>query len=122
MAESAAGNRKRILRSDWLSKRTRSAHLASLVTSRVCPTRKSSLFVHIANPLLTKCEVKMARDFLRLSRQKKFPFVHITNPLLTKREVKMAGYWPRFSIYFVSVKKTQRSWPIPSHLDLTLGR
>ena len=38
----------------------------SLGISRVCPARKSSLFVDIANPLLTN------------------------------REVKMAGYWPQF--------------------------
>ena len=44
-------------------------------------------------------------------------FSHIINPLLTKREVKMAGYWP--SSFFECKKRT---WPISSHLDLTLGQ
>ena len=43
---------KRILCSDWLSERARSAHLAG--PSCVGPARKISLFVYFINPLLTK--------------------------------------------------------------------
>ena len=43
---------KRILCSDWLSERARSAHLAG--PSCVGPARKISLFGYFINPLLTK--------------------------------------------------------------------
>ena len=43
---------KRILCSDWLSERTRSAHLAG--PSCVSPARKISLFGYFINPSLTK--------------------------------------------------------------------
>ena len=47
-----AGKVKRILCSDWLSERARSAHLAG--PSCVGPARKMSLFGYFINPLLTK--------------------------------------------------------------------
>ena len=47
-----AGKVKRILCSDWLSERARSAHLAG--PSCVGPARKISLFGYFINPLLTK--------------------------------------------------------------------
>ena len=33
--------------------------------------------------------------------------------------VKMAGYWPRS---FLRVSRNKKTWPIFSHLDLTLGQ
>ena len=54
-------------------------------------------------------------------------FSHVINPLLTNSSVKMAEYWlVRFclfiDLYFVQVNKNaaKRTWPISSHLDLTL--
>ena len=49
-----AAKRKGILRSDWLPKWVRWAHHCPLGISRVGPARKSSLFGHIINLLLTK--------------------------------------------------------------------
>ena len=54
-------------------------------------------------------------------------FSHVINPLLTNSSVKMAEYWlVRFCLFidldFVQVNKNaaKRTWPISSHLDLTL--
>ena len=54
-------------------------------------------------------------------------FSHVINPLLTNSSVKMAEYWlVRFCVFidldFVQVNKNaaKRTWPISSHLDLTL--
>ena len=56
-------------------------------------------------------------------------FSHVINPLLTNSSVKMAEYWlVRFCLFidldFVQVNKNaaKRTWPISSHLDLTLGQ
>ena len=59
-----AGKMTQIARCDWLPERARWSHFA-----------RSGL--------------------LAVSRKKNFPESHIINPLLTKCEVKMAGYWPR---------------------------
>ena len=54
---------------------------------------------------------------------------HVINPLLTNSSVKMAEYWlVRFCLFidldFVQVNKNaaKRTWPISSHVDLTLGQ
>ena len=52
---------------------------------------------------------------------------HIINPLLTKGcSVKMAGYWPHsfFACLWTrqNLIRKNRTWPISSHLDLTLGQ
>ena len=49
-----AGKMKGILGSDWLPKRARWAYLALPKISYIVLARKSSLFGHIINPLLTK--------------------------------------------------------------------
>ena len=56
-------------------------------------------------------------------------FSHVINLLLTNSSVKMAEYWlVRFCLFidldFVQVNKNaaKRTWPISSHLDLTLGQ
>ena len=56
-------------------------------------------------------------------------FSHVINPLLTNSSVKIAEYWlVRFCLFidldFVQVNKNaaKRTWPISSHLDLTLGQ
>ena len=56
-------------------------------------------------------------------------FSHVINPLLTNSSVRMAEYWlVRFCLFidldFVQVNKNaaKRTWPISSHLDLTLGQ
>ena len=37
--------------------------------------------------------------------------------------VKLAGYWPRSVLrFFVHKNAKKRTWPISSHLDLTLGQ
>ena len=56
-------------------------------------------------------------------------FSHVINPLLTNSSVRMAEYWlVRFCLFidldFVQVNKNaaKRTWPISSHVDLTLGQ
>ena len=84
-----------ILRCDWLPERARWSYLA-----------------HSGLPAVT--------------RKKNFPEGHIINPLLTKCEVKMAGYWPRYFFcefmdldsISVHVKKELGQYPtiLTSHL------
>ena len=80
------------------------------------PSSTSLLNLSI-NKITTGTSYKAPLNNIALIKDRIKQLVRNTYGLLTKREVKMAGYWPSS---FFALKK--RTWPIPSHLDLTLGQ
>ena len=90
---------KRMLRSDWLHERVRTAHLARSGFPALVPKVKVLFFGHMINPFLTK-----------LVRSKWL-------------NIKLVMLCVFIDLDFISVKKNaERTWPLSSHLDLSFGQ